>query len=136
MDKIKKTAKGINYTAVNAGNLNELKEKIFLKDLTDATSTEISLSVLQTNEEIPFFHSHKKNEETYIILKGKGDFQVDDESFAISEGSIIRVATAGKRNMRNTSGEPMIYVVIQAQEESLEQYSLNDGEIVQQEKMW
>jgi len=34
-------------------------------------------------------HSHKQNEEIYIILSGAGDFQVNDTAFPIAEGSIV-----------------------------------------------
>ena len=36
---------------------------------------------------VPFFHSHKANEENYIILSGSGKFQVNDDVFDIAEGS-------------------------------------------------
>lgn len=127
---------GVNYTLINVGNLGDLTEKTFLKDLTKSTATEISLSKMAPGEEVPFFHTHKKNEETYIILQGKGNFQVDDDCFSISEGSVIRVATSGKRCMRNTSDIAMIYIVVQSRENSLEEYSLGDGEIVEVEKKW
>lgn len=130
MKTIKKTAEGVNYMAINAGNLNDLTEKIFLKDVTGATATEISLNKMMPGEEIPFFHTHKKNEETYIILQGRGDFQVDSDIFPISEGSIIRIAPKGKRSMRNTSDSPMLYIVVQSRENSLEEYALEDGVIV------
>lgn len=136
MNEIKKVAEGKNFTAIDAGNLNELHDKLFLKDAVGASATEISLSVIPPGGEIPFFHTHKKNEEAYIILSGEGDFQVDDDSFPIKNGSVVRVATHGKRNMRNTSAEPMRYIVVQAREGSLEEYSGADGELVEQEKRW
>ena len=84
----------------------------------------------------PFFHSHKQNEEIYIILSGAGDFQVNDTAFPIAEGSIVRVATASNRSIRCTSTEKMLYICIQAKEGSLEQCTMEDGEITQQETKW
>lgn len=141
MSKTKKTAEGTNFTAVHVGKLNQLAEhtlthpksgavmegKAFLKDATQATGTEISYNLLPAKTELPYFHSHNKNEETYMILTGAGSFQVDDKSFEISEGSVIRVAPAGKRGMINTSDEAMVYIVIQSKAGSLEEYSANDG---------
>lgn len=136
MSEIKKVAEGTNFTAVETGNIDDLQGKVFLKDVTGATAAEISISLLAPGTEMPFFHTHKKNEETYIILSGEGDFQVDDKSFAIVSGSVVRVATRGKRSMRNTSAEPMRYIVIQARENSLEEYARADGEAAEQAKQW
>lgn len=143
-------AENKSYAAVNIGSLDELadyslihpksgreiKGKVFLKEVTNATGTEISFQVLPPNTELSYFHTHRKNEETYVILKGSGDFQVDNDCFAISEGSVIRVAPNGKRGMRNSSNEPMICMVIQSKENSLEEYSTEDGERVECEPKW
>ncbi|MDL2223188.1 cupin domain-containing protein [Bacteroidales bacterium OttesenSCG-928-M11] len=133
MSNVNKVVENKNFTAINLGKLTLLSEtsngKAFLKEITKATGTEISLSVLPANTDLPFFHSHKQNEETYIILSGEGKFQVDDLSFDICEGSIVRVAPEGIRGMTNTSNDQMIYIVIQSKENSLEQYSMEDGVI-------
>ena len=119
-----------NYSAVNLGDLADIREytlihpvnkrllegKVFLKEATQATGTEISFNSLPPKSEQPYFHLHYKNEETYIILKGFGFFQVDEDCFAIKEGSVIRVAPKGNRGIRNESDETMIYMVIQARE--------------------
>lgn len=150
MDRIKQIAENENYSAVNIGKLAQLSEhelihpvskriiegKVFLKEITKATGTEISFNVLPPNTELPYFHVHEQNEETYIILQGDGDFQVDEDSFPISEGSVIRVAPKGVRGMRNTSDKPMIYVVIQSKENSLQQYSSADGKRVEHNTKW
>lgn len=47
--------------------------KQFVKDASGATSCEISFGTLPAGESVPFFHSHKENEENYIILSGKAD---------------------------------------------------------------
>lgn len=135
MSTIKQTAEGANFTAINFGKLSEVLEKakgkIFLKEATKSTGTEISISVLPPKGEFPFFHAHKQNEETYIFISGKGKFQVDDVSFDISEGSVVRVATAGSRNLINTSDEEMVYIVVQSKENSLQQYTMDDGALVE-----
>lgn len=150
MSKVKKVAENTNFTAVNIGSLNKLTEhtlagpsgvvmegKVFLKDITHSTGTEISYNVLPPQTAIPYFHTHKKNEETYLILSGSGLFQVDDKCFDITEGSVIRIAPNGKRGMTNTSNEPMIYIAIQSKENSLEEYSMGDGKMAADVKpMW
>lgn len=150
MDNIKQISENKNYTAVSVGRLDHLAEhklvhpvskqiiegKAFLKEATRATGTEISFNALPSATELSYFHIHNENEETYIILKGEGDFQVDNNCFSISEGSVIRVAPEGIRGMRNTSQEPMIYIVIQSKENSLQQYSTGDGTRVEHTKKW
>lgn len=150
MKKIQKLSENSNYTAVNLGDLNELMEyslihpvnkqeiegKVFLKEPTKATGSEISFNSLPPKSEQPYFHIHYKNEETYIIIKGHGSFQVDKECFDIKEGSVIRVAPAGVRGICNASDETMIYMVIQSKENSLEEYTTNDGERVAFEPKW
>lgn len=150
MKQIEKLSENTHYTAVDLGNLDELMNyslihpknknliegKVFLKDATHATGTEISFNALPPHSEQPYFHIHRKNEETYIILKGYGFFQVDEDCFEINEGSVIRVAPAGKRGICNASNEKMIYMVIQSKENSLEEYTTADGERVPVEPKW
>jgi mannose-6-phosphate isomerase-like protein (cupin superfamily) len=150
MKPIEKLSENINYSAVNLGTLDDIKDyslihpvskrliegKVFLKDATKSTGTEISFNSLPPKSEQPYFHIHKKNEETYIVLKGFGFFQVDEDCFDIKEGSIIRVAPKGKRGICNTSTEAMIYMVIQSKENSLEEYTTTDGERIPVEPKW
>jgi Uncharacterized conserved protein, contains double-stranded beta-helix domain len=150
MKKIKLISENKGYTAVNIGSLNELMEhslihpvsqreiegKVFLKDVTSATGSEISFNMIPPKTEVPYFHTHVANEETYIILKGFGDFQVDDDCFPIEEGSVIRVATGANRGLRNSSEEPMIYMVIQSKENSLGNYSTSDGHRTEFNPKW
>jgi mannose-6-phosphate isomerase-like protein (cupin superfamily) len=150
MKKTEKISEGVTYTAIDLGPLNgwldyslihpvskrEIEGKVFLKEATKSTGTEISFNSIPPHTEVPYFHIHRKNEETYIILKGSGFFQVDDDCFGIKEGSVIRVSPKGKRGLTNTSDEIMIYTVIQSKENSLEEYTTGDGERVPVEPKW
>jgi len=150
MKEIEKISENTYYSAVDLGKLNNLKDyslvhpvskrilegKVFLKDATKSTGTEISFNSLPPKSEQPYFHIHRKNEETYIILSGYGFFQVDEDCFSIKEGSVIRVAPQGKRGICNSSGEAMIYMVVQSKENSLEEYTTTDGERIPVEPKW
>lgn len=140
MNSTKQIAESKNFTAINFGKpdlvLESANGKIFLKDATKASGTEISISILPPKTDLPIFHSHKQNEETYIILKGEGKFQVDDQCFDISEGSVIRVAPAGLRGMTNTSEQQMIYIVVQSKENSIQQWTSQDGVIQDATPLW
>lgn len=131
-----KITEGVIFSAINVGNLIKLQGKVFLRESIGSTGTEISMTSLAPWTEIPLLHFHKKNEEIYIILNGEGDFQVDGTSFPIHSGSVVHVAPAGKRSMRNTSGEPMQYICIQAKAGSLEETTHNDGVMVKEALKW
>ena len=115
METINILSENENYTAVNIGSMNELMKHTLVH------------SVSGRIVEGKFF---------YIILRGSGFFQVDDDCFPISEGSVVRVAPKGVRGMSNSSGEAMVYIVIQSRENSLKQYSTGDGTRVEYEKKW
>jgi len=150
MKELEQISHNTNYSAANLGVLDDLIDyslihpvskrvidgKVFLKDAIQSTGSEISFNALAPHSEIPYFHSHKKNEEVYIILKGFGSFQVDDDCFPIKEGSVIRVSAKGKRGLCNSSDEGMIYIVMQTKENSLDEYSTADGELAQVDPKW
>ena len=150
MKKSEVISENRNYTAVNIGSLqdleaysmihpklkHEIKGKVFLKDTTKSTGTEISFTTIPPKSELGYFHVHYKDEETYIILKGSGFYQVDDDCFPIQEGSVIRVAPEGVRSLCNTSEEPMIYICIQSKQNSLEEHTTDDGKRVSVAPKW
>lgn len=150
MKKVEIISENKNYTAVNVGRwqdignyslihpkLNtEIKGKVFLKGPSKSTGTEISLTTLPPKSELGYFHSHFKDEETYIILKGSGYYQVDDDCFPIQEGSVIRIAPEGVRSLCNTSDEEMVYICIQAKENSLEEHTTDDGKRMAVSPKW
>lgn len=126
MKEIKTISEGKNYTAVSVGNMDDLHEfelplgpdttmkgKVFAGAALKTTGSEISFQYLNPGEGTPFLHSHKQHEELYIIVKGKGEYQVDGEVFPISEGSVIRVAPDGMRALRNNGTEPIVMICVQ-----------------------
>ncbi|RKD86177.1 cupin domain-containing protein [Mangrovibacterium diazotrophicum] len=150
MEQIKKLAENKNFTAINIGRLadvksyslihpktgKEVKGKVFLKEPTLSSGTEISFTTIPPKTELGYFHLHYKDEETYIILSGAGYYQVDDDCFPIQEGSVIRVAPEGVRSLCNTSDVEMVYICVQSKKDSLEEYTTDDGERVSCEAKW
>ena len=59
-----------NFTKVSVAQdaRTELHDKLSL------TGAEISVNNLPAGAGVPFVHSHKKNEEIYIILSGQGKY--------------------------------------------------------------
>lgn len=150
MKSIEKISENDNYTAVNIGPMKELgghslihpktgklvTGKVFLNAATGATGTEISFTTIAPKSELGYFHSHNKDEETYLILSGSGYFQVDDDCFPIQEGSVVRIAPKGVRSFCNTSDQEMVYVCIQSKKGSLEQHTAEDGDRIAATPKW
>ena len=135
MNEVKILNSGEKFAHASVGSLHAFVGKQFVKDATGATSCEISFGTLPTGQAVPFFHSHKENEENYIILSGAGRFQVGDTVFDVAEGSVIRVSTNCDRNIKCTSTEAMTYICIQAKEGSLGGYTMTDAEITERENL-
>lgn len=126
-----------NYHVTEIGTLKEdlaKRERIMVGETLGLTGSEISLNYAAAGKFAPFVHSHKLNEEVYIILSGKGLFMVDEEEFAVQEGSIIRVAPAGERAIK--ADEDMAYICIQTQAGSLTQATMDDGVITASKASW
>jgi mannose-6-phosphate isomerase-like protein (cupin superfamily) len=143
-------SEGTNYSAINLGDFDnlmdysflhpklksEVKGKVFIGEFIKSTGTEISFQILPPQTSVPFLHQHKNHEEIYIIVKGSGQFQVDNCIFDIKEGSIIRIAPDGQRTWRNNSDNPMVFMCIQSQQNSLDNYSVLDGFRTHGEILW
>lgn len=145
------STRGSNFTACDLGSLAQLDQytfkhpalpretdgKVFLNQLLDLTSCEISLNKLPPRTSMPFYHTHRLNEEIYLFLKGTGEFQIDGKVLPISEGTVIRVAQDGERCWRNTSEtDDLYYVVVQARASTYEGQTVGDGVGVQKRVSW
>lgn len=123
-----------NYSAEHIGPFEDLLSRDFLgfhgkyfigKEL-GLTGCEVSLNRLPAGKGMPFVHTHQKNEELYIVLRGSGMFYVDGDEFPIQEGSLIRVAPEGERAFK-AGEEDLYFICIQAEAGSLSQATLVDG---------
>lgn len=135
MSEFKKMECGAAFAHATVGELKDFCGKVFTRDVIGSTSCELSFGTLGAGQSVPFFHSHKENEEHYIVLSGKGLFQVDDTVFPIQSGSVVRVATGASRNLKNTGEGDMTYICIQACEGSLSHCTADDAEITEQKGM-
>jgi mannose-6-phosphate isomerase-like protein (cupin superfamily) len=142
------TKTGENFAAVDLGSLENLDQfrfespkiqvdgKIFLKELLHLTGAELSFNQLPIGKSMPFYHTHQHNEEIYIFIKGKGEFQIDGEIFPVQEGSIVRVDPAGERCWRNCGDTDLCYVVIQTRSGSYQGATIQDGVGVKKQVTW
>lgn len=142
--------RGENFTVAELGKLShldrfsfklpsrklEVEGKLFINQLVNLTSCEISFNKLPTKTGIPFYHKHKQNEEIYLFIQGRGEFQIDGKVFPVNEGTAIRVDPDGERTLRNISEEDLIYIVIQARANSYEGHTIVDGVAVDKRVSW
>jgi mannose-6-phosphate isomerase-like protein (cupin superfamily) len=146
------TKAGKNFTMADLGQFSQLQQftfetpkapmklegKVFLKQILNLTSCEVSLNNLPPKISIPFYHKHRLNEEIYIFVRGKGEFQIDDCVFPLSEGTMVRVAPDGERCLRNTSKtEDLCWIVIQSRVDSYrDRGDIQDGFGTQKRVSW
>ena len=149
MKQIEKLISAENFCAVNIGKLSQLNEyvlemgpeikipgKVFCGTALGCTGSEFSFQMFQPGTETGFKHTHKNHEELYFFLSGKGEFQVDDRIFHITEGTVVRVSPDGKRSVRNNGDTPLIMLCIQYKANTFNSEDANDGVIVQEPVKW
>lgn len=142
---------GQNFAVADLGLFSELRQfifeapeapvklegKVFLKQILDLSSAEISFNNLPSNTSVPFYHKHRLNEEIYIFIRGRGEFQVDNCVFPVGEGTVVRVDPEGERCMRNTSDtEDLCWIVIQSRTGSYPDHTIQDGFGIQKRVSW
>lgn len=149
MKKITEIAKADNFAAVSVGKLSELSDyvlelgpgmaipgKVFAGQVLGATGGEFSFQVFAPGTETGFLHTHKKHEELYFFLGGEGEFQVDGQVIPVSEGTVVRVAPAGKRSARNNGTEPLIMLCVQYLGDTFTADDATDGVLLPDAVKW
>ena len=116
-----------NYTKTNIGNEGRTE----LHNALGLTGAEVSVNSLPAGAGVPFVHSHKKNEEIYIILSGKGKTVIDDETVELNAGDFMRIAPSAKRQFFAGDDSAISFVCIQVKENSLEGYTADDAVIAE-----
>lgn len=104
-------------------NLNDKRTE--LHDKLNLTSAEVSYNNMAANTALGFVHSHKNNEEIYLIIKGSGDFYLDGKFIHIQEGSTLRVDPKCLRSIK-AGPNGISYYCIQAKQHSLSGFTTED----------
>lgn len=149
MKQVKAVASATNFKAINVGKLNEVSDyvlelgpdvkipgKVFGGQALGATGGDFSFQVFQPGTETGFLHTHKTHEELYFFLSGEGQFQVDGEIFPVSEGSVVRVAPAGVRSVRNNGSTALIMLCVQYKGNTFTADDAADGVILNEPVKW
>lgn len=108
----------------NLGKLESIKREMVMEKI-GSSGCEVSINNLKKGTGSPFLHSHKLNEEVFIITKGKGEFTLNNHSIKVEEGSVIRIDPDVIRGLKAT--EDMQFICIQSQKNSLTQATRADG---------
>ena len=98
-------------------------------DQLGLTGAEVSVNTLPAGGCVPFVHSHKENEEIYVITAGKGTLKIDEETVSVKAGDVIKIAPQGKRQFMASKDTDLSYVCIQVKAGSLTQYTETDAVI-------
>lgn len=149
MKQIEQKQAGANFRAANFGKLQDLKDyvlelgpeikipgKVFGGAALQTTGCDFSFQTFLPGTETGFYHTHKTHEELYFFLSGKGEFQVDGETFTIEEGSVVRVAPAGKRTIRNNGTAPLTMLCIQYKADTFTTEDAADADIISEPVKW
>ena len=114
-----------NKISVASDARTELHNKLNL------TGAEISVNNLPAGAGVPFVHYHKKNEEIYFVISGKGQAVIDDETVELAAGDWLRVAPIARRQFSAAKDEGISFICIQVRENSLEEYTADDAVVEQ-----
>lgn len=148
MKQLEKSAAAANFSAVDVGKSSELGDylldlgtvkipgKVFGGAAVGATGCEFSFQSFAPGTETGFLHTHKTHEELYFFLSGNGEFQVDGEIFPVGEGSVVRVAPAGRRSVRNNGSEALVMLCVQYRGGTFTTEDAADGNLLQEPVKW
>lgn len=114
-----------NFTKTNVTNAPRTE----LHDALSLTGAEISINNLPAGAGIPFVHSHRENEEIYLILSGRGKAVIDGETVELEKGDAVRIAPEAKRQFSAAGDSPLSYLCIQVKKNSLTSYTASDAVI-------
>ena len=112
-----------NFKKTNIGNEGRTE----LHNALELTGAEISINNLPAGASVPFVHSHKKNEEIYGILSGKGKAVIDGEEIELVKGDWIRISPVAKRQFFASNDSGISYICIQTKENSIEGFTADDA---------
>lgn len=115
--------KNFNKVSVAQDARTELHDKLSL------TGAEVSVNNLPAGACVPFVHSHKNNEERYVVLAGKGKAVVDGETVELAAGDWVKIAPAAKRQFFAADDSAISFACIQVKANSLEGYTADDAVI-------
>ena len=89
------------YTRINIDDVEDAAvgfglspglEARFARKALGSSVVGVSRETLAPGFRVPFGHTHRDQEEVYVVLRGNGRMKLDDEIVDLAEGDIVRVA--------------------------------------------
>ena len=78
-------------------------EARFAREPLELEKSGVSYLKLAPGERVPWGHTHKQQEEVYVVVGGSGRVKLDDEVVEVKEWDAIRIPS---ETMRNVEGGP------------------------------
>ena len=66
-------------------------EARFARRALGSSNLGVSRETLAPGFRVPFGHTHREQEEVYVVLRGSGRIKIDDEIVELGEGDLVRV---------------------------------------------
>lgn len=108
----------VNKEAAGGGKGTLIGEYAFTRDkaLKDQAIKEISWLTLKPGDSIGY-HKHTTNEDTYIIISGRGTFRdKDGKDVPVKAGDVTIVRKNESHGLTNTGTEPLVFVDVIAEQ--------------------
>jgi uncharacterized cupin superfamily protein len=80
-----------------ANGMGDILEAHFPRKALGCEMTGLSLQRFKPDQQLPFGHTHKTDEEIYVVLSGGGTVRVGDRTHALSPMDALRVAPGTMR---------------------------------------
>jgi mannose-6-phosphate isomerase-like protein (cupin superfamily) len=86
----------------------------FLRDEINLTALGMSFARLPAGKGYTYLHKHKKQEEVYVILQGRGVIYLDGETVELSKGDVLRVNPEVFRALKADDESELVCMIIGA----------------------
>ena len=126
---------GKNYNLLSLGDAIA-SGRVELHEALSLTGSEVTINELPAGVSVPFVHTHKNNEEVYVVLSGKGWLYIDGDEFEIKEGDAFRIDPNGARCIKADNASALRFICIQAKANSLDGFTQTDGVLVDIKPSW
>jgi mannose-6-phosphate isomerase-like protein (cupin superfamily) len=89
------------YTRINIADVEDAAvgfglspalEARFARTALGSEVVGVSRETLAPGFRVPFGHTHRDQEEVYVVVRGSGRMKLDDEILELVEGDVVRVA--------------------------------------------
>jgi len=109
------------YKVTQIGAIDSWTGKEFIEGELGTENMGISINATEPGGGSPFWHSHARLEEVYLVLEGTGEIAIGDDIVPLQAGSIVRVAPGSMLALRclPDSSTPMKWICVRSGDDSL-----------------